>query len=78
MRKFRTSYLVAVTLAFVLNGWALLQHVSLVARHDGFIAAVLLANMVCLPIVLWVAFVFGEVAASHYLGRRRSRPATSS
>jgi hypothetical protein len=78
MRKIRTSYLVAVMLAFALNGWALLQHLSIVPRHDGFIAAVLLANMVSLPIALWVAFVFGEVAASHYLGRRRGRPATSS
>jgi hypothetical protein len=77
MRKFRTSYFVAVTLAFALNGWALMQHLSLVARHDGFIAAVLVANMVSLPIVLWVAFVYGEVAATHYLRHRRSRPATS-
>ena len=77
MRKFRTSYLVAVMIAFALNGWALMQHLSIVARHDGFIAAVLVANMVCLPIVLWVAFVYGEVAASHYL-RHRRRPATSS
>ena len=78
MRKFRTSYLVAVMIAFALNGGALMQLLSIVARHDGFIAAVLVANMVSLPIVLWIAFVYGEVAASHYLRHRRSRPATSS
>jgi hypothetical protein len=54
-----------------------MQHLSMVARHDGFIAAVLVANMVSLPIVLWGAFVYGEVAAAHYLNnrRRRDRPA---
>lgn len=78
MRKFQISYLVAVMIAFALNGWGLMQHLSIVARHDGFIAAVLVTNMMCLPIVLWVAFVYGEVAASHYLRHRRSRPATSS
>jgi hypothetical protein len=77
MRKFQTSYLVAVALAFALNGWALMQHASIVARHDGFIAAVLAANMVSLPIVLWVAFVYGEVAASHHLRHRRSRRPSS-
>jgi hypothetical protein len=77
MRKFRTSYLVAVLVTFVLNGWALMQLLAIVPRHDGFIAAVLVANIVSLPIVLWVAFVYGEVAASHYLRHRRARPVTS-
>jgi ABC-type transporter Mla maintaining outer membrane lipid asymmetry permease subunit MlaE len=78
MRKFRTSYLVAVMIAFALNGWALMQLLSIVPRHDGFIAAALLVNMVSLPIVLWVAFVYGEVAAGLNLRHRRSRPVTSS
>ena len=62
MSRIRVSYLVAVAIALILNGWALMQHLSLVAAHEGFIAAVLLANMLSTPIVMWAAFVFGEVA----------------
>jgi hypothetical protein len=59
----------AVAITLILNGWVLMQHLSLVAAHEGFIAAVLLANMLPTPIVMWAAFVVGEVAE----GSRSSR-----
>ncbi len=39
MRGIRTSYLAAVAVVWCLNGWALLQHLSIVPGMDGFIAA---------------------------------------
>jgi hypothetical protein len=72
MSRIRVSYLVAVAIALILNGWALMQHLSLVAAHEGFIAAVLLANMLSTPIVMWAAFVFGEVAEGSRSPRRHA------
>lgn len=74
MRGLRMSYLAVVTIAFVLNGWALMQHLSMVPAHDGFIAAALVVNMLSTPVVLWAAFVYGEIAEGSHLRGRRTRP----
>lgn len=70
MRRIRLSYLALVAISFVLNGWALLQHLSMVPAHDGFIAAIFLANMLSTPLVVWAAFVFGEIAQGARSPRR--------
>lgn len=72
MTRIRIGYLTIVALAVVLNGWALLQHLSMVPGHDGFIAAVLLINMLSTPLVVWASFVFGEVAMGPRPARRRA------
>jgi hypothetical protein len=66
--------MILIAIAFVLNGWGLLQHLSILPSHAGFIAAVLIANMLSIPAVVWAAFVFGEVAESdHHSGSRAKR-----
>jgi hypothetical protein len=62
MTRIRISYLIVIAVSFVLNGWAVLQHLALLPADDGFIAAVLLADMLLMPLLLWAAFIFGEVA----------------
>jgi len=69
MKRIRAAYFAVVAIVFVLNGWALMQHLSMVPAPDGFIAAVLLVNILSTPLVVWAAFVFGEVAQ----GGRSSR-----
>ena len=61
MRRIRHSFMILIAIAFVLNGWGLLQHLSMIPSHDGFIAAVLIANMLSIPAIVWAAFVFGEI-----------------
>jgi hypothetical protein len=73
MKGLRTSYVAAILIAFCLNGWALLQHLAVVPGHDGFIAAVLIANMLCVPFALWAAFIFGEVEEVQHTAHRRLR-----
>lgn len=75
MRGIRASYLAAVAVVWCLNGWALLQHLSIVPRIDGFIAATLLINMLAAPLLFWIAFVYGELEEELLRGRRR-KPAT--
>jgi len=65
----RLGYAVIVLLSFALNGLALLQHLALVPSHEGFIAAVLIINMLATPLLVWASFIFGEVA----MGPRSSR-----
>src|SRR5688572_10213554 len=50
MRRIRHSFMILIAIAFVLNGWGLLQHLSMIPSHDGFIAAVLIANMLSIPV----------------------------
>ncbi|MFN3623555.1 MAG: hypothetical protein ACK4TP_05770 [Hyphomicrobium sp.] len=69
MRRLRIGYAVIVALSCILNGWALLQHLSILPAHDGFIAAVLILNILATPLVVWASFVFGEVAMGPH--RRR-------
>ena len=76
MRRIRHSFMILITIEFVLNGWGLLQHLSLLPLHAGFISAVLIANMLSIPAIVWAAFVFGEVAESDHL--RGSRAKTKS
>ena len=73
MRRMRLSFIILIAIAFVLNGWGLLQHLSMVPSHDGFIAAALIVNMLSIPVIVWAAFVFGEVAESDYLRGSRAR-----
>ena len=74
MRRIRHSFMILIAIAFVLNGWGLLQHLSMVPSHGGFIAAALIANMLSIPAIVWAAFVFGEVAESdHHRGSRAER-----
>lgn len=75
MSRIRIGYLTVVALSFVLNGWALLQHLAMVPAHEGFIAAVLLINMLVTPLVVWASFIFGEVAMGPRSGRRRREAA---
>lgn len=71
MRRIRIGYAVIVSLSWILNGWALLQHLSLAPAHDGFIAAVLIADMLATPLIVWASFVFGEVAMGPRAARHR-------
>jgi hypothetical protein len=73
MRRIRLSFMILIAIAFVLNGWGLLQHLSMLPSHDGFIAAVLIANMLSIPAIVWAAFVFGEVAESDHLRGSRAK-----
>ena len=74
MRRIRHSFMILIGIAFVLNGWGLLQHLALLPSIDGFIAAVLIANMLSIPAIVWAAFVFGEVAdGDHHRKRRATR-----
>jgi hypothetical protein len=73
MRRIRHSFMILIAIAFVLNGWGLLQHLSMIPSHDGFIAAVLIANMLSIPLIVWAAFVFGEVAESDHLRGSRAK-----
>jgi hypothetical protein len=76
MRGIRTSYLAAVTVVWCLNGWALLQHLAIVPAIDGFVAATLLINMLAAPLLLWLAFVYGELVEEEWLRRKLRKPAT--
>jgi uncharacterized protein (DUF2062 family) len=78
MHRIRVSYGVAVVLAWVMNGFALLQHFSLVPEMKGYIAATLLANMLTVPLVMWAAYVFGQIAEERLLRRRHRRAAMAS
>jgi len=71
MSRIRSAYIAVVSLSALLNGWALLQHLSIVPAHDGFIAAVLIADILSLPLIVWASFVFGEVAMGPRASRRR-------
>ena len=71
MGKIRASYFVVVAIATILNGWALVHSLSVAPEHAGIIAAVLLTNMLSIPIIVWAAFVFGEVAGGFRLKTRR-------
>jgi hypothetical protein len=75
MRRVRIGYLTIVALSVVLNGWALLQHLAMLPAHDGFIAAVLLINILVMPLVVWASFIFGEVAVGRRGVRRRNAAA---
>ena len=79
MRGIRASYFAAVIIIWCLNGWALLQHMSIVPGIEGFIAATLLVNMLTAPLLFWIAFVYGELAEEHFLrGKRGSQLVLSS
>jgi hypothetical protein len=73
MTRIRIGYLTIVAGSIVLNGWALMQHLDMLPAHAGFIAAVLIVNMLITPLVVWASFVFGEVAMGPRVGRRRRR-----
>ncbi len=75
MRRIRISYVVAIVLVWCMNGFALLQHFSLVPEMNGFIAATLLANMLTAPLVMWAAYVFGQMAEGGFVRRRQRRVA---
>jgi len=53
MPKIYVSYAIAVVVVWFMNGYALLQHLSLVTEINGFIAATLLANILTAPFVMW-------------------------
>ncbi|MTD95765.1 hypothetical protein GIW81_15610 [Hyphomicrobium sp. xq] len=61
MRRIRAGYLVLIAIVIVMNGLALLQHLGMLPEISGFLAATLLANMLVIPVVIWGAFVLGEV-----------------
>lgn len=72
MRRMRISYVVAVALVWWLNGWALLQHAALVPEIDGLIAGTLLVNILTAPALIWLAYLYGEIAQQMFiLGKRR-------
>ncbi len=72
MGRVRVSYFVVVAIATTLNGWALLHCLPIAPAHAGIIAAVLLTNMLSIPVLVWAAFVFGEVAEGSRRHRARS------
>ena len=76
MGRVRVSYLVVVAIAIVLNGWALVHSLSVAPAHAGIIAAILLINMLLIPILVWAAFIFGEVAGGprHAIRSTRATP----
>ena len=76
MRGMRRTYFAALAIVWCLNGWALLQQLSLVPGFQGFIAATLLINMLVAPLVLWVAFLYGELAEEETLRGKRRRTGT--
>jgi len=72
MQRMRISYGVAVSLVWGLNGWALLQHMSLVPEIKGFIAGTLLVDILTAPALIWLAYLYGEIAQQVFiLGKRR-------
>lgn len=75
MSRYRVAYLAVVAMAVIMNGWALLQHMRYLPAHDGFIAAVLLANVLVTPALLWAVFIIGEVAEGERSHRRSRRHA---
>lgn len=75
MQRIRISYVVAVLLVWCINGYALLQHVSVVPEINGFIAAALLVNMLTAPFVIWAAYVFGKIVEERFLRRKHRRTA---
>jgi len=77
IRDMRTSYVVALLVVWCLNGIALLQHLSITPSVDGYVAAVLLINMLAAPLVIWIAFIYGELAEKKILGRRHARTAST-
>ena len=77
MKRIRHSFMILIAIAFILNGWGLLQQLSILPSHDGFIAAVLIANMLSIPAIVWAAFVFGEVAESDHLRGSRAQKTKS-
>jgi hypothetical protein len=76
MQRIRTSYFSAVAIIWCLNGWALLQHWEVVPGIQGFIAATLIIGMLAAPLLLWIAFVYGELAEEQVLKRRHGKGAT--
>jgi uncharacterized protein (DUF2062 family) len=75
MRGIRAGYVTVVLLVVCLNGFALLQHLSVIPELSGFIAATLLANMLTAPVIVWAAYVFGHIAEDRFQHRRHRHPA---
>ena len=75
MSRIRISYVIAVLLVWCINGYAFLQHLAVLPEINGFIAAALLVNMATAPLVMWGAYVFGQIAEERLL-RRKHRRAT--
>ena len=75
MRGIRAGYVTVVLLVVCLNGFALLQHLSVIPELSGFIAATLLANMLTAPVIVWAAYVFGHIAEGHFQHRKHRHPA---
>lgn len=73
LRDMRTSYAVTILAVWCLNGIALLQHLSITPRVDGYVAAVLVINMLAAPLVIWIAFIYGELSEKRFLGRKHIR-----
>jgi hypothetical protein len=75
MRGIRTSYIAAVMIVWCLNGWAVLQQMAIIPAIEGFVAATLLIDMLAAPLLLWIAFVYGELAEEEILRRKRGKGA---
>jgi hypothetical protein len=73
MRRMRISYVVAVALVWWLNGWALLQTAGLVPEVNGLIAGTLLVNILTAPALIWLAYLYGEIAQQMFIQRKRRR-----
>lgn len=73
MPKIYVSYAIAVVVVWFMNGYALLQHLSLVTEINGFIAATLLANILTAPFVMWAAYIFGQIAHERLLRRKHAK-----
>jgi hypothetical protein len=75
MRGIRAAYFTTVLLVVGLNGFALLQHLSLVPELGGLIAATLIANMLTAPLIVWAAYLFGHISEDRYQHRKHQHPA---
>lgn len=67
-------------LAVMLNGLALLQFLGQIEVADNLIPAVLVFDMIALPVVAWGAYVLGEMAevenVKEHMQRAADQPPT--
>lgn len=71
----RALFVVLTLAAWLLNGGALMQHLSIATVIDGLIPATLIVNMIAAPLLLWAAYKSGELAEEAYRDRLRGETA---
>lgn len=62
----RVIFLGVTALVWIINGWALLQAVGALSPVEGLTTAVLVANMVLMPLVMWSSYRTGQLTEEAY------------